>query len=374
MDSSSFAPADFFVEPDLQPLYPTPTQISDLLSPNVGLAPSQKAELVTHCVLRACVFADISLLSFLLTDPQAQQYVDLSKQDEDGLGLISIAILGFGSESERDIEREECVRLLVSEGCDVNSADYGTLSVCFHRDIPHAIVVAGWTPLHYASLLSPPTLVSYLLTHGSSPLALTRRQLTPLDIVTAHSTVPGREDVALLLEEAMREAGWKGGRMEEQRRILEKRMRRLGKRRNVQEDIQKVLGITSRWWGEEDILSAIDNDDDSEDETPSDSVLVRATDHAPCRVSQSELQTPPPDFSSMLVFSPMSLPDIFQSLITDFAPSLRNAEPANALYMLTRFACLNCDHNWVEDLIIGATDTIEDVFFVSAPRSQLRII
>ena len=128
MDPSSYGPADFAVEPDLQPLYPTPSQISDLLSPNVGLAPSQKAELVTHCLIRTCVFADLSLLSFLLTDPQAQQFLDLSKQDEDGLGLISITILGFGSESERDIEREECVRLLVSEGCDVNIADHCTSS------------------------------------------------------------------------------------------------------------------------------------------------------------------------------------------------------------------------------------------------------
>ncbi|KAI9060570.1 ankyrin [Trametes sanguinea] len=332
MGPSAIGPVDLTVEPDLQPLYPTPAQISDLLSPNVGLSPAQKAELVSHCLVRACVFADLSLLSFLLSDRQAQAYVDLSKQDEDGLGLISTAILGFGSESERDIEREECVRLLVSEGCDVNSADY-----------------AGWTPLHYASLLSPPTLVSYLLTHGSSPLALTRRRLTPLDIVTAHSTLPGREDVALLLEEAMREAGWKGGRMEEQRRSLEKRMRRLGKRRHVQEEIEKTLGINPRWWGDDDAFFALDSEEEVDDDALSDAVL-----------------TPPPDFSSMLVFSPMSLPDIFQSLITDFRPSLRNAEPANALYMLARFACLNCDHNWIEDLIIGATDAIEDVFFSHA--------
>lgn len=76
-------------------------------------------------------------------------------------------------------------------------------------------------------------------------------------------------------------------------------------------------------------------------------------------------KTPPPDYTSMLVFSPDALPDIFQSLITDFRPTLRNTEPANALYMLARFACLNCNEFWMEDLIIGATDAIEDTFFVS---------
>ncbi len=33
--------------------------------------------------------------------------------------------------------------------------------------------------------------------------------------------------------------------------------------------------------------------------------------------------------------------------------------------MLARFACLTCDHTWLEDLIIGATDCIEETFFVS---------
>ena len=77
------------------------------------------------------------------------------------------------------------------------------------------------------------------------------------------------------------------------------------------------------------------------------------------------MQTPSPDYSSMLVFAPHALPDIFQTLIIDYPPSLRNSEPANVLYMLARFACLNCDNEWLEDLIVGATDAIEDTFFVS---------
>jgi hypothetical protein len=43
---------------------------------------------------------------------------------------------------------------------------------------------------------------------------------------------------------------------------------------------------------------------------------------------------------------------------------MRNSEPANALYMLARFACLTCDISWLEDLILGATDAIEETFFV----------
>jgi len=82
-------------------------------------------------------------------------------------------------------------------------------------------MIAGWTPLHHAALLSPPTLISYLMTHGCSPFALTKRNLTPLDLVTAHSTVPGREDVAFLLEEAMKSEGWEGSRMNRRRRLVE---------------------------------------------------------------------------------------------------------------------------------------------------------
>jgi hypothetical protein len=74
----------------------------------------------------------------------------------------------------------------------------------------------------------------------------------------------------------------------------------------------------------------------------------------------------------MLVFSPQSLDRIFNSLITNFPPAILNAEPANALYLLSRFACLTCDEAWLEDLIMGATDAIEEAVFVSACMFKLK--
>jgi hypothetical protein len=67
----------------------------------------------------------------------------------------------------------------------------------------------------------------------------------------------------------------------------------------------------------------------------------------------------------MLVFSPASLPQMLESLVTNYPPLIKDATPANSLYMLTRFACLACDHTWLEDLILSASDTIEEAFFVS---------
>ncbi|KNZ78519.1 Dilute domain-containing protein C25B8.08 [Termitomyces sp. J132] len=244
--------------------------------------------------------------------------------DEDGLGLVSLAIHGFGAESERDVEREECVRLLIAQGADLGA----------DKD--------GWTPLHHAALLSPPTLVSHLMTHGCSPCAVTRRGLTPLDVVTAHSTLPGRGDVALLLEESMRSEGWIGGRMEEKRRIFEQREKRKAQKEGIRNEISRILGVHPSWWNE------LDSDSESEDDVEDE---------------DEQIYTPLQDYSSMLVFSPPSLPHIFDSLITNFKPSSRDATPAKTLYFLARFACLICDHTWLEDLIIGATDTIEETFF-----------
>ncbi|KAH9487020.1 Dilute domain-containing protein C25B8.08 [Psilocybe cubensis] len=327
MPAVSAQPIDLTPEPDLHPLYPTVSQISEQLGPNSGLDPSQKAELVAHCLTRACAFGDITVVQHLLTDPQAQAHVNLGLRDEDGVNLISLTICGFGGDSDRDIEREECVRLLVSQGADM-TADK-----------------AGWTPLHYAAILSPPTLVSYLMTHGCSPFAVTERKLTPLDIVTAHSTLPGKEDVALLLEEAMRGEGWTGGRMEERRRVLEQRSRKKSHKKEIREGVGKILGVNPDWWGKDSDISDEESDSDEEEE------------------EDDGIYTPRPDYSSMLVFSPPLLAQIFESLITNYQPTFKDSTPANTLYLLARFAALTCDHTWLEDLIIGATDAIEETFF-----------
>ena len=82
---------------------------------------------------RACVFADLPFLQYILHDPQADPYLDLNHQDEDGLVYISVIIECFGSESERDVEREECVRLLITQGADVNIPDKGACYESFPR-------------------------------------------------------------------------------------------------------------------------------------------------------------------------------------------------------------------------------------------------
>lgn len=108
--------------------------------------------------------------------------------------------------------------------------------------------------------------MSFLLKHSASPLALTRRGLTPLDILTAHSLIPGREAVAFLIEEAMREQGWSGGRMALRRRQEDERARRRGKRKALKQDVGRVLGLEGNWWGEESSFSSSSSSSSSDDE------------------------------------------------------------------------------------------------------------
>jgi hypothetical protein len=134
--------------------------------------------------------------------------------------------------------------------------------------------VAGWTPLHHAALLAPPTLVSFLMTHGCSVFSVTRRNLTPLDIVTAHSVIPGRDDVALLLEESMRGEGWTGGRVEQKRRLEDARTKRKRLRKATRENICRVLDVDPRWWGHDSDLAPSESSDSEDDEDDNSELFV----------------------------------------------------------------------------------------------------
>lgn len=105
---------------DLSPLYPTAQGVDAVLD---SLADDQRHTLATHVLSRAILFADIALLTYLLRNKRTRSLADLLIKDEDGLVLVSQAILGFSQETERDIEREECIRLLISEGADMLEGD-----------------------------------------------------------------------------------------------------------------------------------------------------------------------------------------------------------------------------------------------------------
>jgi hypothetical protein len=126
-----FASHTFLPQLDLHPLYPTPDYLSQHLSGSGTLSPEERTTLVNHSLARACTFADLTLLTFLLNDERCNKWVDLELKDEDGATLVSVCIMGFrGLEAqreehdvEREMDREECVRLLVKEGADLNSMD-----------------------------------------------------------------------------------------------------------------------------------------------------------------------------------------------------------------------------------------------------------
>lgn len=63
--------------------------------------------------------------------------------------------------------------------------------------------------------------------------------------------------------------------MEEFRRSLEQRMRRIGKRKSIQDDIVKVLGINATWWGDAESETSFETaEDEEEDEASPDIAYV----------------------------------------------------------------------------------------------------
>ena len=82
--------------------------------------------------------------------------------------------------------------------------------------------------------------------------------MTALDLITAYSVIPGREDVALFLEEAMRGEGWQSSKMATQRRDILEKSKQEDKQRSEREAVNRILDLRSDWW-------------DSPDDSPSES-------------------------------------------------------------------------------------------------------
>lgn len=149
LSTSSFLPPL-----DLHPIYPTAAVLSQSLDSSSTLTPLERTTLVNHSLSRACSFANLSLLTFLLKDERCNRWVELEGRDEDGATAVTVCIMGFrgavelenghqghGEESdvEREMEREECVRLLVHEGADLTSTDNCMLNFSEYRLRTHSL-------------------------------------------------------------------------------------------------------------------------------------------------------------------------------------------------------------------------------------------
>jgi hypothetical protein len=76
----------------------------------------------------------------------------------------------------------------------------------------------------------------------------------------------------------MRSEGWTGGRMEEQRRQIERRAARKRRRERVREDVGKVLSVAPQWWGDDE-WQAIASESDEDESEGEETVLVGGTLH-----------------------------------------------------------------------------------------------
>ena len=274
-----------------------------------------------------------------------------------------------------------------------------------------------WTVLHLAALISTPPLVSFLLNRGADPRALTARGLTPLDLI---SGIPDRMEVAVFLEHSVKtvsleaEARGGSGRQEGQENqgstsLSARRQAMLSRRRAREAERLSRMDEEDRCWHVRlererwirDVASVVevspelllpeprkratndrsrlgDRDGDESDDVDSgfgdvDS-LVNALDSEVEAEAEGEEKGMTEDEGvdgdihgasneTMLVFSLNNLQSILDILITCYRPVCtpldKRSLPANTLYLHARFAAYRCDDSWVEELVEGAVERIE---------------
>lgn len=89
--------------------------------------------------------------------------------------------------------------------------------------------------------------------------------MTALDIITAYSAIPGREDVALFLEEAMRGEGWQDNKLSLKRQNFNERVKEFERRQAERVAIQRILDLDGQWWGQDDGTTAEETSEDEKD-------------------------------------------------------------------------------------------------------------
>lgn len=102
--------------------------------------------------------------------------------------------------------------------------------------------------------------------------------MTALDVVTAYSVIPGREDIALFLEEAMKGEGWQGSKLNATRHVVDKKLKDREKRYSERRAISKILQLSgdTHWWRVNSMFEPLaeDSEDDCDSEEQDDGINV----------------------------------------------------------------------------------------------------
>ncbi|KIR42063.1 DIL and ankyrin domain-containing protein [Cryptococcus deuterogattii 99/473] len=231
-------------------------------------------------------------------------------------------------------------------------------------------------------LVSTPPLISFLLSHGASPHLLTNRGLTPLDLV---ADIPGREAITLFLEHAISVPHPSSPLTSTifipklppaRQKMLRKRRRRARghlEKMEEQERKEKIRIEKAKWIVEKlrvvevppELVFGKDEDAKRNKEDMGGSGLEEDdVNNEEDDDAEEEDEMNPSSIANMLVFSLVNLPEIFDILISNYQPVSqplsKRTLPANVLCYYARFAYHMCEETWLETLIEGAIERIEE--------------
>lgn len=320
-----------------------------------------------------------------LSDQAPRKWVDLEAIDEEGNTALGLCVA---------LGHAEAVRVLVEGGVRVTQPDQGEF-LRFHFTklivslLTHTMLVAGWTPLHWAVQNNDIPIASYLLNHRASPLIASHKGLTPRDLVKI-----GNEGIAM--REVLKSA-WEAAVERERARLREMDCDGEGSEKGKGREEGNGSGGVSRPSSRLSIASSIagstwmeqkDKVEEQEREKDMRKRLILAMDSARnleidvevlgLAETRNSLEDDDEDEESegiqnpfvwdrclpdqMIVFTLDDLPTLFDIIITTIKPTRKRKYrviPANVLFLCARFAYHWGTPELLEELVIGAMERIE---------------